>query len=283
MTLQGAAVGGMDCGDRDGYPVIAFHGAPGSHVEGTAFADAAARAVGVRLIALDRPGMGMSTLSPRKQVADFADTVAAVADYFRVERFAVLGASGGGPYALAAAARLSERVSKAVVVSSPAPFDDQTAGKGAGGVKRSGGLMILRRFPFLARPAAARMKQVVRKPRGLAAMIAQMSPADRDRITGDDWLRDQLAANIQEAFKTGTRGVAVDFQVLFARPWGFDPADIIVPVEIWHGNGDGNVPIEDGYRLAAMVPGSKFEEVQGAGHLLFVDHAAEILTALLPS
>ncbi|MET9490041.1 alpha/beta hydrolase [Nocardia sp. NPDC006630] len=263
--------------------MIAFHGAPGSHVEGTAFADAAARAVGVRLIALDRPGMGMSTLSPRKQVADFADTVAAVADYFRVERFAVLGASGGGPYALAAAARLSERVSKAVVVSSPAPFDDQTAGKGAGGVKRSGGLMILRRFPFLARPAAARMKQVVRKPRGLAAMIAQMSPADRDRITGDDWLRDQLAANIQEAFKTGTRGVAVDFQVLFARPWGFDPADIIVPVEIWHGNGDGNVPIEDGYRLAAMVPGSKFEEVQGAGHLLFVDHAAEILTALLPS
>lgn len=284
MTLPGAAVvGGMDCGDPDGYPVIAHHGAPGSHVEGVAFADEAARAVGVRLIALDRPGMGMSTLSPRKQVADFADTVAAVADHFRVDQFAVLGASGGGPYALGAAARLPDRVSKAVVVSSPAPFDERAATTGAGGVKRAGGLMILRRFPFLARPAAARMAQVVRKRRGLLAMIAQMSPADRERIAGDDWLLEQLAANIQEAFKTGTRGVAVDFQVLFARGWGFDPADITVPVQIWHGEADGNVPIEDGRRLGWMIPDAVFEEVPGEGHLLFVDHAAEILKSLLPS
>jgi len=280
MTLQGATVGGMECGARSGYPVLAFHGVPGSHVEAVAFADVPAAEVGVRLLAIDRPGMGMSTMSPRARIVDFADTVAAVADWFGLERFAVLGASAGGPYALACAYRLPDRVSKAVVVSSPAPFDNRAASKGSGGTKPAGGLMVLRRFPFLARPAAARMAAVVRKPRGLEAMIARMSPADRDRLAGDEGLRAGLADNIHTAFASGSRGVAVDFQVLFARPWGFDLADITVPVDIWHGDADGNVPVEDGRRLADTVPGSTYEEVSGAGHLLFVDHAAAILRSL---
>lgn len=277
MTYRGATVGGMECGDRDGVPVLAFHGAPGSHVEGVAFADAAAAEVGVRLIAIDRPGMGMSQLCVREQVADFADTAAAVADHFHMPRFGCLGASAGGPYALACAERLPDRVTKVIVVSSVAPFDDRVASKGAGGVKAAGGLLILRRFPWLARPAAARMAQIVRKPRGLAAMIAKMSPADRERVAGDDWLRDRLGENVNTAFAHGSRGTALDFQLLFARPWGFDPADIVAPVEIWHGDADGNVPVEDGRRLADSVPDSKFEEVPGAGHLLFVDHAVTIL------
>lgn len=277
MTWQGVTVGGMDCGDRDGYPVLAFHGAPGSHVEGVAFADAPAAEVGVRLIAIDRPGMGMSELAPREQVVDFADTVAAIADRFHLDRFGVLGASAGGPYALASAYRLPDRVSKAIAVSSVAPYDDQAAKKGADGVKPAAGLLILRRFPWLARPLSARMAQVVRKPRGVDALIKKMAPADRARIKDDPRLRNQLAENINTAFESGSRGVARDFQLLFAQPWGFDPADITVPVEIWHGDGDGNVPVQDGRRLADAIPDSKYQEVPGAGHLLFVDHAHTIL------
>ncbi|MEG8184329.1 alpha/beta hydrolase [Nocardia terpenica] len=282
MTLQGVTVGGVECGDRSGFPVLAFHGAPGSHVEAVAFADVPAAEQGLRLIAMDRPGVGVSTMSPRRRVLDYADTVAAVADWFELERFAVLGASGGGPYALASAYRLPDRVSRVVLVSSPAPFDDQATGKGAAGVKRAGGGMaVLRRFPFLARPAAARMASVVRKPRGLEAMFARMSPADRDRLAGDDELQGKLADNIRGAFAQGSRGVAADFQVLFARPWGFDPADVVVPVRIWHGQADGSVPVEDGRRLAAAIPGSTLVEVPGTGHLLFVDHATAIMRSLL--
>ncbi|WP_225732229.1 MULTISPECIES: alpha/beta fold hydrolase [unclassified Nocardia] len=280
MTLEGVTVGGMECGDRDGYPVVASHGAPGSHVEAVAFAHDAAREVGVRLIAIDRPGMGMSEFSPRRRILDWADTVTAIADDFELDKFAVLGASGGGPYALACAYRLPDRVNRAVIVSSPAPLDDQVESRGAGGVKRASGLMILRRFPFLARPVAARMAQVVRKPRGLAAMIARMSPADRDRLAGDEELRNQIADNVHTAFAHGSRGVAADFQVLFARPWGFDPADIVVPVRIWHGEADGNVPVADAERLAEAVPDSQLEIVCGAGHLLFVDHATTILRSI---
>ncbi|MFX0581088.1 hypothetical protein [Nocardia nepalensis] len=81
---------------------------------------------------------------------------------------------------------------------------------------------------------AAQMARAVRKPRGLSAWIAGMSPIDRYRIA-DDELRGKIADNIQMALKQGSRGVAVDMQVLFARSWCFDPADIAVPVDIWHG------------------------------------------------
>ncbi|MFI9511256.1 alpha/beta fold hydrolase [Nocardia sp. NPDC052566] len=280
MTLQGATVGGMECGDRSGYPVLAFHGAPGSHVEAVAFAHAPAAEAGLRLIAIDRPGMGLSTMSPRRQILDFADTVTIVADRLELDRFAVLGASGGGPYALACAYRLPNRVSRAVVVSSPAPFDGQARSVSEGGVKCAGGLIVLRRFPFLARPAAARMAAAVRKPRGLAALIARMSPADRDRLAGDEELLGKIADNIHTALRQGSRGVATDLQVLFARPWGFELSDIVASTVVWQGDCDGNVPAADGRRLAADIPNSELIIVEGAGHLLFVDHAAAILDSI---
>ncbi|MFI9511287.1 alpha/beta fold hydrolase [Nocardia sp. NPDC052566] len=280
MTLQGVTVGGMECGDRSGYPVLAFHGVPGSHREAVVFGDDAAAATGLRLIAIDRPGMGASAMSPRRRIIDWIDTVTAVADRLGLDRFAVLGASGGGPYALACAYRLPDRVARAVVVSSPAPFGDGTADRGAGDVRRAGGLMVLRRFPFLARPAAARMAAVTRTPRGMAAMIARMSPTDRERIAGDDELLGKIDANMRTAFAQGSRGVAADLQVLFARPWGFELTDIAVPVVVWQGDSDGNVPVTDGRQLADNLPNSTLMIVEGAGHLLFVDHAAAILESI---
>ncbi|GAB4585088.1 alpha/beta hydrolase [Nocardia sp. IFM 10818] len=280
MTLRGAVVGGTECGDREGYPVLAFHGAPGSHVEAAAFAETAAVGAGLRLIAIDRPGIGLSGLSRRRQVVDWADTVAEVADGFGLDRFAVLGASGGGPYAMACAHRIPDRVSSAVLVSSPAPFDDRTSDANHDGIKRAGGLMILRRCPFLARPVSARMAAVTRNPRGLMALIARMSPTDRARIADDDELLGRIADNIHMAFAQGSRGVAADLQALFARPWGFDPADITVPVHIWHGEDDANVPVADARRLADALPNHRLEIIPGTGHLLFVDHAAAILDSI---
>ncbi|MFC9995420.1 alpha/beta fold hydrolase [Nocardia sp. NPDC127526] len=280
MTLRGAVVGGTECGDWEGHPVLAFHGAPGSHVEAAAFAEAAAVAAGVRLIAIDRPGIGLSGMATRRRVIDWADTVAEVADGFGLDRFAVLGASGGGPYAMACARRIPDRVSSAVLVSSPAPFDERSGDANVDGSKPAGGLMILRRFPFLARPVSARMAAVTRKPRGLMALIARMSPTDRARIADDEELLGKIADNVHMAFAQGSRGVAADMQALFGRPWGFDPADITVPVHIWHGDDDANVPVADARRLADALPNRRLDIIPGTGHLLFVDHAAAILDSI---
>ncbi|MEV6071832.1 alpha/beta hydrolase [Nocardia sp. NPDC052001] len=278
MQVQGVTVGGMECGDREGYPVLAFHGSPGCHVEAVAFADVPAAEAGLRLIAVDRPGMGMSGWAPQRRVLDWADTAAAVADHFGFDRFAVLGASGGGPYAMACAYALPERVSRCVLVSSMAPVTDEPPAPGE--PKRAAGMMILRKLPFLARPATARLAGVVKKPKGLAALVGQMSEADQARIARDEQLLADLGANIRGAFVPGTKGTAADFVRVFAREWGFDPADIVVPTAVWHGDSDANVPTGDGRRLAATIPGAQFHLVEGVGHLLFVDHAAAVLDTL---
>lgn len=278
MPLSGHTVGGVECGDGAGSPVLYCHGVPGSHVEAMAFDDVAGD-VGVHVIAVDRPGIGLSSLAPRRQILEWADTAAAVADRFGLDRFAVLGVSGGGPHALACAYRLAERVTCAVVVSSPTQVD-QGSRERVRGRKGGDGAAMLRRFPFLAQPIAARMNAVTRKPAGLEAMIAQMSLTDRARLADDDELLAKIAANVREAFTQGRRGVAADLQVLFSKPWGFELSDIAARVVVWHGSEDENVLVDHGRRTANRVPASEIVEIRGAGHLLFVDHTAAVLKSI---
>ncbi|WP_084536188.1 alpha/beta fold hydrolase [Nocardia yamanashiensis] len=278
ITLPDRPVGVAEYGSITGEPVMFCHGLPGSHVEAAAF-DEAAAAADMRIIAIDRPGIGASPLARRERVADWSGTVAAVADQLGLDRFAVLGVSGGGPYALACAHGLPARVTATVLVSAPAPFDHEAAASGESARQRGIGLRLMHRFPFLARPVAARMSTLVRKPSGLAALIAQMAPVDRTRLE-DPALAAELEANLTQAFASGSRGVAVDTLLLFARPWGFDLADITVPVHIWHGDADNNVPVADGRQLAAALPNHTLNIVAGAGHLMFVDHAAAILNSI---
>ncbi|MFI1913961.1 alpha/beta fold hydrolase [Nocardia sp. NPDC020380] len=281
ISVSGNEVGVAEYGDRSGRPVLYCHGIPGSHIEAVAF-DQAAVTLGMRVIAVDRAGMGASAPVFPRRVLDWADTVAALADSLGLGRFGIIGVSGGGPYALACAAALPERVTTAVLVSAPAPLDElsATGELDDAAKKRHRGLSMLRRFPILARPAAAQMAAYARKPGGVEGLIAQMSPLDRERVLSDPELTAKLEANLREAFRQGSRGFALDLQILVARPWGFRLADITVPIRIWHGDADQNVPLSDGRHLAAALPTSRLEIVSGAGHLLFVDRAADILQSI---
>ncbi|MCM6778195.1 alpha/beta hydrolase [Nocardia sp. CDC159] len=271
ITLPGGqVVGYAEYGDRGGRPLLYCHGIPGSRLEALAL-DAAASAAGIRVVAADRPGVGLSSFAPRRRVADWAETVAALADRLRIERFAVLGVSGGGPYALACARELGERVRSVVLVSSIAPV--------AAGA-RPGNLLVLRRFPSLARPIAARLAARVRRPGGVAELVAGMPAVDRDRVAEHPEVLVELSANVAEAFRQGSRAVAADMRLLFGRDWGFRLADIPVPVRIWHGDGDRNVPVTDAHRLAAELPCGRVTVVPDAGHLLIIGHAGTILAAV---
>ncbi|WP_167477254.1 alpha/beta fold hydrolase [Nocardia arthritidis] len=272
LSLPDRAICIAEYGDPTGDPVLYNHGVPGSHIEAIAF-DEAAAAAKLRIIAIDRPGIGGSPPVPLRRVVQWADVVAALADRLGLDRFAVVGVSGGGPYALACAHNLADRVTAAVVVSSIAPLDDIPG-------QRRGSLAMLRRFPFMARPVAARMAAQIRKPGGVAATIARMAPVDRARVTADPRLATELETNIGEAFRQGGRGFAMDLRLLFTRPWGFRLADITVPVRIWHGAADHNVPVSDGRRLAALLSNSRIDIVSDAGHLLFIDHTAAILESV---
>ncbi|MEC3956176.1 alpha/beta hydrolase [Nocardia sp. CDC153] len=281
IALPHCRVSYAEYGAEDGTPVLYCHGVPGTHLEGEAF-DEAGAAAGVRVVAVDRPGMAESSLPAGERVADWVDTVVELADRLGLDRFGVIGVSGGGPYALAIAARLPQRVTGVAVVSAPAPVGEQADAAELDPVarKRRRGLNVLRRIPFLVHPMAMEMSMVIRRQRGVAGLVAQMATVDRERVEGDAELTAKLEENLRRSFEQGSRGFATDIRLVFTREWGFALTDVTVPVQVWHGDADGNVPADDAHRLAAALPHGRLHIVPGAGHLLFVDRPADILASM---
>lgn len=274
----------VEYGDPHGRPVLFFHGFPGSHVQGNAF-DEAAATQHIRVIAVDRPGMGRSPFVRRRRLRDWAGDVAALADALDLGRFAVVGVSGGGPYAACCAYAIPERLTGVAIVSGVAPLLTDAPLDGLTEVHRRHyeGLRKLRRLPVLARLVAAQMERQARKAGWLAVVRESMSAVDRERIDGSPEIAHALEASFREAFRCGSKGFAWDLRVVFAQPWSFRLDEIATPVQLWHGERDDNVPVADGHRMAAEIPDCRARFVPNAGHLLFLDRAAEILAAVVPS
>jgi pimeloyl-ACP methyl ester carboxylesterase len=277
LLRDGRRIGCAEYGRPDGVPGFYFHGHPGSRLEPELAEDAAAEA-GVRVIALDRPGYGLSDLRPGRTILDWPRDVAEVADLLGLGSFSVLGSSGGGPYALACGHELPDRVTKVGVVSGLGPRDLPGATEGMRWANRVG-FDLGARFPPLARLAMSSMgRKVKRRPeRVLDAIGRAMSTSDADIVARPE-VRRVLAAVFAEAFRQGSRGAADDI-VLLGRPWGFRPEEVRPPVVLWQGEDDVLVPPAMGRSLAARIPNCEPTFVPGEGHLLIVDHLPEIVRA----
>lgn len=257
-----------------------FHGLPGSRLSGRLVADEA-KAAGARVIALDRPGYGLSDDQPKRRIADWPEDVANCADLLGIERFAVAGISGGGPYAVACAALLPARVRAATVVSGLGPLAVPEMRAALLGQNRlTFGLAA--RSPWLARPVMGLISLLAKRAPGL--LRRQLSrgsvPADR-AILADRKIADIFIADAREAFRHGSSGAAYETW-LFTRPWEIDLSSITVPVFIWQGEADVNVPPAMGRYLEVRIPGAHATFMPGAGHLGGVTRAAEILAQLRP-
>jgi pimeloyl-ACP methyl ester carboxylesterase len=277
VSVGAGVVGVYEYGDASGAPVFVFHGTPACGA-GFAWADAPARERALRLVAPDRPGVGRSTRRDYT-VADYPPMVAALADALRIERFAVWGYSGGGPYAVACAALLPDRVTRAVVA----------AGMGQVGVwaKPEDFESTDRRMLGLAtaHPAVARM---ILGTTGRLARIApktamksfdkQLGDADRAVMSTLGSPSDAMALFTQ-AFTHGAHGVVADY-VALAQPWGVTVDAIRVPMTVFHGDADSMVPPSHGEELAARVPDARLTVWPGDGHLGTVAHVDDVLDAL---
>jgi len=242
--------------------------------------DARTAALGVRLVTVDRPGAGLSDFQPRRALLDWPADVAALADALRFDRFAIVAHSGAGPHALACALRLGDRVRQVSIASGFSPTDWPGATEGMAPHMRQGAA-LLRRLPFLAglmlRPMPGRYRQdpaaafEAQFGRGMAASdCAVMANPELARVV-------QTAA--VEAFRQGARGPAQELLLFLARPWGFAPQEIAVPVRLWYGTADVTVPVGMGRALARAIRGSELVELPGAGHLAYLEHWHEILRA----
>jgi pimeloyl-ACP methyl ester carboxylesterase len=187
-------------GQPDGEPVFYFHGHPGSRLEAR-FARQAAAGAGLRVIALDRPGYGLSDFQPERAITDWPADVAEAADLLRIGRFSVAGASGGGPYALACAWRLPGRVTRAAVISGVGPYRVPGITKGMRWQNRIG-FRWGSRWPALARALMRSMHRgITRHPeRTIDAIARAMSPADAELI-GRPGVREILIASPRRLFR----------------------------------------------------------------------------------
>lgn len=273
---DGRRLGYAEFGDPRGKPVLFFHGYPGSRWDGAETGHAAER-VGVRLIAPDRPGMGLSDYQPKRRLLDWPIDVVELADALGLDDFAVIGYSGGGPHALACAFQLGTRLSAVGVISGVGPLTEPGALDGM--VKNNIQLFqMARRTPWLLRLIFS-LNRRMDTLKLMRAALPQMPAVDQDVMRQPGVLAG-IAKDYGEAFRQGTRG-AVHEGALFASDWGFKLGEVTRPVQLWHGEQDINAPVAMGRFQACHLPQCQATFYPTDGHIsIIVNHAAEILTAL---
>ena len=268
-------------GDPSGRPVLYCHGFPSSRREAMLL-HASAVAVGARIIAADRPGYGDSDDLPGRRIADWADDIVLLADRLGLQRFALIGVSGGGPYALACAARIPERLSACGLVCPLGPIYLDVLLRGMNWAVRSN-LTIGRQpawvsnlvFSTATTSVLERWPALVEKVRHIAA-----PPVDRAVLAEGDNAA-ILNQTIADAMRNGASGARRDL-VLYTHPWGLDFAQIRQRIHIWHGQADGTVPIEHARFYAAQLPNARLIELEGEGHYSVpLRHSGRILGTLL--
>ncbi|WP_046316259.1 alpha/beta hydrolase [Mycobacterium sp. UM_Kg1] len=274
-------LGFAEFGAPQGRAMFWLHGTPGARRQIPVEARLYATEANIRLIGVDRPGIGSSTPFQYETVSEFADDLRTVADTLGIDKMAIIGLSGGGPYTLACAAAMPNRVVAAGILGGVAPA--------VGPEAIDSNLMRLARLaePVLdraGRPISMLAASLIRMVRPVASpaleLYARLSPAgDREMLSRpefkamflDDLLngsRKQLAAPIADA-------------VLFARPWGFRLSDVHVPVHWWHGDADHIVPFSHGKHAVALLPDARLYPIPGESHLAGLGRAEEILCTLL--
>jgi pimeloyl-ACP methyl ester carboxylesterase len=271
---DGRHLGYAEYGDPDGIPLLYFHGTPGSRLQARLF-DAPAREVGVRMVAPERPGYGLSDVHPQRTLLDWVQDMEVLADRLHLERFAVMGVSGGGPYVAATASQLPERVSKAAFVSALGPLTLADATSGMGSTNRL--LFGLARVaPWAVTLLMRNITRSTNKPERFRKQFSRtLPPVDAATLQQDEYWQ-QLLADLREGLRHGTSGATWDF-VLGARPWGFRLEEIQAPTSLWHGEVDTSVPVTMGRAIARAVPNCQATFLPGEGHLsLLFKHGDEI-------
>jgi pimeloyl-ACP methyl ester carboxylesterase len=275
LTLSGGhSVAYTDLGPPAGPVVVYCHGAPASRLDMVPFRDAFA-ALGVRVVSADRPGFGGSTPRPGRSLVDWPAQVALLADHLGVQRFAVLGASAGASYALACAALLSDRVVSVGVVCGVTDFGWPGAREGY----PAGEVELMGTGSEAAATAWCEARYGTDGSRIMDADFGDQVPADQAFLANPE-LAAGLATTVGEACRQGVGGYAQDVLIL-GQAWPFDPAAIVAPVELLHGEDDTMVPLAHARHTADVVPGAKLVTRPGHGHISILAEIPRLAAGLV--
>ena len=266
-----------DFGDPAGRPVFSFHGGLSCRLD-VRFAAAFCRSEGIRLISIDRPGIGLSEYRATRSILDWPEDMAHLALMLGIDRFAVLGWSAGGPYALACAHRIPHLLTNVGTIGCMAPVDERPE------TVRESGLQIDRILFPLVRRSPWIAGQFLRATKKLPAALLRRSllhevicQADRAVIESRDGA--EIFDFYYESLRQGPWGAVQDYCLLGAA-WGFSLQEITGQVQLWQGEDDRIVPLCQARWLAERIPGARLHLVPGQGHFLLRNSFSEILTTL---
>ena len=274
---DGRILGFAQYGDLKGKPLFYFHGWPASRT-GAAKYDTLAKKLHIRIIAPDRPGYGLSEYQKSRTILDWPDDVVALVNHLKIKKFAVMGVSGGGPYAAVCACKIPGRITKTGIVVGLSPFYGPEAFDGMMWMGRVG-WQNFGRFP-IACTISAFMQYANARIGPSWGLYRYLFGAKADRkLYQDEDIRIATKDNFREAFRSGWKGPELDLW-LYTTDWGFDIGDIKTKTYLWYGADDQNVSLNMGKYYASKIRGSKFTVYPGEGHLVSVTHAPEILRTL---
>lgn len=274
--IDGRTVAFADYGPAGATPVLWCHGGPGSRWEPAPLAGAAAEA-GLRLVGIDRPGYGGSTPQPGRTIAGWVADALVVAGLLGLDRFATVGVSTGGAYALALAALAPERVLATVLC---AAMTDMSCDSCRSTMDQEFTRAV---WDATDRDAAMAASAAAHGPNGsrLVERAAQLAPADARLFRDPAWLASMRAEAVPAMFAFGFAGYADD-RLADRDGWtGFDPAAVRAPVVVLHGGDDRIVDPSQARHTASLVPGARLQVVEGHGHFSITPLVVPVLAELL--
>lgn len=267
----------VEAGDRKAPVIILHNGTPsGAGLIREVADDAVSR--GLRIVSYGRPGYGDSTRNKGRNVASAAQDTADLADALGIEKFATWGISGGGAHVLACAALLPNRVVAASCLSGLAPFDavdiDFLGGMGEMNVEEFSAAMSGEEE--LTKYVLANVDELRNATPEAVAKQLESILSDVDRSAFTDSIGLQIAQEMLDAIHNGVYGW-IDDDLAFIKPWGFDPAEIEVPLQIWQGEQDLMVPFAHGKWLSEHIPQAQAHLNAQDGHItMYVNRISEV-------
>lgn len=275
---DGRQLGFAEYGINNGFPLLFFHGLPGSRLEAGKL-HAAAFKLDLRLIGIDRPGMGLSSPQKNRTILDWPNDIKEFATAFNFKTFSIIGHSGGAPYIAACAYRIPELLHKAVLISGMAPLTYPEAASSLSKAQKQMNWMI-RYCPILMKLMMKMSCKALENPKRLKSMLQQLPEVDANLFENADYKEVMLLA-LKEAFRQNATGVVDDFKLL-PKSWGFDLEAIRCPFVIWQGGKDRHAPVKHAEIYAQLIPQANYIFVPEEGHISILhNYSEQILTSAL--
>jgi len=276
---DGRRLGFSDLGDPEGFPMFYFHGFPSSRLEAIA-ADEIAAKQHVRLIAIDRPGIGLSDMKAHRTLLDWPDDVQELADSLQIDRFSALGISGGGPYLMVCAYKIPQRLVSCGSVCGLGPVGNAWDIQSMSFVNRIG-LSLAQNSPFTASVLMAGISSLISLyPEMIIHLMAGDAPECDKIALKDETFKDVMMKAAQESLRTGSAGLSQDL-IIYSQDWGFELSDINIHVHLWHGEKDTTLPVFFGKQFEEKIPNNSAVYLPEDGHISIVNHFSDFIEVLM--